>query len=304
MVRHLPPLPALRAFEAAARHMSFARAGAELGVTPGAISHQMRQLEAWVEGPLFERQANGVRLTETGRAFAVRLGSIFDQITTASMAARSPAKTATVTIRCQFSLAAKWLSPRLGRLRALHPDIAVSVQALPHRWSAREPDPDLAIYHARGSLPGTRQDVLLGGRLIVVGAPALVAALPPTPTPADLLSCPLIHQRFAEPGWDDEGWEAWFAETGFGHLELPSSLSFNLVHLALEACVAGAGFALVPNFLVEQELADGRLIDAFGISIPVRRPYVVLAAEVGLGRPEVALVRRWLFTEAQYPGGR
>lgn len=124
MSRHLPPLPALRAFEAAARHLSFARAGGELGVTPGAISHQMKQLEDWVGDPLFERRANGVRLTETGRVFATRLGAIFDQITSAAVAARAPGGTSSVTVRCQFSRlemagAAHW---KVSRTASRYPD--------------------------------------------------------------------------------------------------------------------------------------------------------------------------------------
>ena len=297
MTRHLPPLLALRAFEAAARHLSFARAGGELGVTPGAISHQMKQLEDWVDGPLFERRANGVRLTETGRVFAARLGAIFDQVTAASVAARAPGGTSTVTVRCQFSLATKWLAPRIGSFHAAHPDISVAVLALPHRWSANERDPDLAIYHGRGTIPGVRQDTLIGGRLVVVSSPEVSAGLPAAPTPADLLSRPLIKVDFAEPGWHDEGWEAWFAATGFGPLELRTTLSFNLVHLAIEACLAGAGFALVPDFMVERELDSGRLIDAFGISLPIRQPYVLMTAEASLARPEVAVLRSWLVDE-------
>ncbi|WP_181257300.1 LysR substrate-binding domain-containing protein [Pseudaminobacter soli (ex Li et al. 2025)] len=287
----------MRAFEAAARHLSFARAGGELGVTPGAISHQMRQLEEWVEGPLFERRANGVSLTETGRVFATRLGAIFDQITAASVAARAPGGASTVTVRCQYSLATKWLAPRIGKFRAAHPEISVAVLALPHRWSANERDPDLAIYHGRGTIPGIRQDMLLGGRLVVVAAPQVAALLPAAPTPADLLTRPLIKMDFAEPGWHDEGWEAWFAATGFGHLELRATLSFNLLHLAIEACIAGAGFALAPNFMVEQELAAGRLVDAFGISLPIRQPYVLMTPEASLARPEVEILRSWLLDE-------
>lgn len=297
MARHLPPLPALRAFEAAARHLSFARAAGELSVTPGAVSHHMKQLEEWVGGPLFERRANGVGLTETGRVFATRLGAIFDQLTAVGAAARLPGGLSTVTVRCQFSLATKWLAPRIGTFRKAHPDISVSVMALPHRWSAREPDPDLAIYHGRGTIPGVRQDTLISGSLIVVGSPDLAGTLPPASTPADLLSRPLIKVDYAEPGWHDEGWEAWFAATGFGHLELRSTLSFNLVHLAIEACLSGAGFALVPDFLVETELCTGRLVDAFGISLPIRQPYVIMTPEASLARPEVAILRSWLLDQ-------
>ncbi|MHC1550812.1 LysR substrate-binding domain-containing protein [Phyllobacterium sp. K27] len=99
-----------------------------------------------------------------------------------------------------------------------------------------------------------KQDLLLTGHLMVVCAPSFLQQLPPQPTPADLLHQPLIKIDFSEPGWHDDGWETWFIAAGFGHLDLHFSISFNLIFLAIEACIAGAGFALIPNFLIEKEL--------------------------------------------------
>ncbi|MGN8020399.1 LysR substrate-binding domain-containing protein [Phyllobacterium sp. 22229] len=297
MVRYLPPLSALKAFEAAARHLSFARAGGELGVTPGAISHHMKQLEEWVGGALFERRANGVVLTERGRVYSKKLGAIFDQITSATVSARSSEMISEVIIRCQFSLAARWLAPRMATFHTAHPDISINISALPHRWNAQDPSPDLAIYHSHGDVVGMQQDLLLTGHLAVVCAPGFLDTLPPHPTPADLLNQPLIKINFSEPGWYDDGWESWFIATGFGHLDLHFSISFNLIFLAIEACIAGAGFALIPNFLIERELLNGTLVDPFGIQLPVRQPYVLMTPEPSLRKPEVAIVRSWLLAQ-------
>ncbi len=297
MARHLPPLAALRAFEAAARNLGFARAGAELGVTPGAISHQIKLLETWVGHPLFTRKAKAVALTEAGRALASRLGAAFDQITAASLAVRTTAEARQVIVQCQFSLAAKWLAPLMARFQRDEPHIAVTVSALPHRWDMRHRDPDLSIYHARDAVPGLRQDLLVDGHLIVVAPPSLVAALPQPATPAALLTQPLIHVRSAEPDWMDGGWEAWFASAGFGKLEPPVTLTFNLLHLAIEACLAGAGFALVPDFLVAEDMKAGRLVDAFGFTLQTRRPYMLMASEASLQRAEVRTLHSWLLAQ-------
>ncbi|SJM32268.1 LysR family transcriptional regulator [Mesorhizobium delmotii] len=296
----LPPLPALRAFEAAARHLSFARAGGELRVTPGAISHQVKQLEDWVGGPLFKRKANRVALTETGRIFASRLNSIFGQVISAGAAARSAeSENKKVHIRCQHSVAAKWLGPKINGFLASNPDISVIVQARPHRWNADEKVPDLSIYNGRGSVAGYRENMLLSGHLIAVAAPSLIATMARMSTPADLLKGPLIAVDFDEPGWQDHGWEAWFAAAGLGDLMPSISISFNLVHLVIEACIAGAGFALVPDFLVQRELSSGDLVDVCGFALPNAQPYYLTEPDPSSGREEVDLLKDWLMEEAR-----
>ncbi|MEI8703017.1 LysR family transcriptional regulator [Mesorhizobium sp. ISC15] len=299
MSRILPPLPALRAFEAAARHLSFARAGGELRVTPGAISHQIKQLEEWVGGPLFKREANRVVLTETGRILSNRVNAIFGHIISAGAAARSAEGKNGVHIRCQHSIAAKWLAPRIGRFLDSNSDIAVTVQAGPQRWTAAEKVPDLSIYNSRGSVPGYREALLLSGHLVAVAAAPLVSKLPPMVTPADLLSGPLIEVSFNEPGWHDQGWESWFAAAGLGHVVPSKSLSFSLMHLAIEACVTGAGFALVPDFLVERELVCGDLVDVCGFKLPNTQPFYLIEPDPKPGRYEIELLKNWILEEAK-----
>lgn len=305
MVQILPPLPALRAFEAAARHLSFARAGGELRVTPGAISHQIKQLEEWVGGSLFKRKANRVVLTETGRILANRVNAIFSQVISAGAAARSAeSKDKKVHIRCQHSVAAKWLAPRIKRFLDDNRDISVIVQAGPHRWSADEKVPDLSIYNGRGSVPGYRENLLLAGQLIAVAAPSLVSTMPRILTPADLLSGPLIAVDYNEPGWHDQGWEAWFAAAGLGDIVPSIASSFSLAHLVIEACIAGAGFALVPGFLVERELSSGDLVDVCGFALPNTQPYYLIEPDPSAGRQEVDLLKSWLVAEARVSSGQ
>ncbi|MBX5141278.1 LysR family transcriptional regulator [Rhizobium lentis] len=298
MAQILPPLPALRAFESAARHLSFARAGGELGVTPGAISHQVKQLEEWVGGQLFKREANRVVLSETGRILANKVNEIFGQIISAGAAARSAENKSVVHVRCQHSVAAKWLAPRVSEFLDSNPDVAVAVQAGPQRWNAAEKVPDLSIYYGRGSVPGYREALLLSGRLIAVASPELISKLPPLMAPADLLNRPLIEVSFNEPGWYDQGWEAWFAAAGLGHVVPSKSLSFSLLHLAIEACIAGAGFALVPDFLVERELACEHLVDVCSFTLPNTQPYYLIEPDPKSGRREVELFKNWLLEQA------
>jgi LysR family glycine cleavage system transcriptional activator len=296
MVRRLPPLTALRAFEAAARHLNFVRAGAELGVTPGAISHQVKQLEEWVGGALFERRAHGVTLTSRGVSFSKQLGAIFDQITVAAFSARSRELDSEVLIRCQYSLAMRWLAPRMAKFHEVHPDIAIRISAMSQKWNAQDPTPDLAIYHSLAEKKDMQQDLLLAGHLTAVCAPAFVERLPPQPTPADLVKQPLIKVDFSEPGWNVDSWENWFYAAGFTNITLKFSTSVNLLVLAIEACLAGAGFALIPNFLIEKELAEGLLVDPFQIHFPVRIPYVLMTPVASFDRPDVAIVRNWLLS--------
>lgn len=294
----LPPLNALRSFDAAARHLSFVRAAAELGVTPGAVSHQVRQLEAWLGQTLFERRAKGVALTALGRDYGARLRAIFDQIAAATRGARQPAAPPRVVLRCQYSLAAKWLAPRLAAFRAVHPDIELSVLARRYHPDPRAEGADLAIYYSRGPLPGIRQDKLFAGKVIVVAAPTLAEALPRRPRPADLLGQPLLHTATADRGWSEPDWATWFAAAGIELASPPPGLRFNLAQLTLEACLAGAGFALIHDVFAAPHLARGELVRPLSLALPAPHAYSLLAPSAALRREEVRRVRDWLLGQA------
>lgn len=294
----LPPLNALRSFDAAARHLNFVRAAAELGVTPGAVSHQVRQLEQWLGQALFERQPNGVALTALGRDYAGRLSAIFDQIAAATRGARKPGTAPRVVLRCQYSLAAKWLAPRLADFRRAHPDIELRIHARRYHPDPRADGADMAIYYSRGPVAGIRQDRLFAGRFMAVAAPLLAKRAPKPLRPADLIDRPLLHTRPADRGWSEPDWITWFAAAGLDVPVLPPGPVFNLVHLTLEACLAGAGFALIPDVFAAPYLAHRALVQAGGVTLPGAHAYTLLVPNAALRRDEVQRVRAWILRQA------
>ena len=298
MAGSFPPLNALRSFDAAARHLSFVRAADELGVTPGAVTHQVRQLELWLGQSLFERRAKGVALTALGRDYGARLRAIFDQIAAATRGARQPATAPRVVLRCQYSLAAKWLAPRLVDFRAAHPDIELRVLARRYHADPRAEGADIAIYYSRGPVPGIRQYQLLAGKVIVAAAPRLLEGLPAKPRAADLLHQPLLHTWTADRGWNEPDWTTWFAAAGIELPSAPVGLGFNLAHLTLEACVAGAGFALIHDIFAAPHLARGELVQPLALTLPAPHAYALLAPSAALRREEVRRVRDWLLGQS------
>jgi LysR family glycine cleavage system transcriptional activator len=293
----LPPLGALRSFVAAARHLSFVRAAAELGVTPGAVSHQVKQLEAWLGQTLFERQANGVALTALGRDYSTRLHGLFDQLAAASRHARGRDAVRTVAVRCQFSLAAKWLAPRLGAFATAHPEIELRILARPYDPDPRADGADLAIYYSRGPTPGIRQDRLIAGEVVVVAAPTMLEAAPRPLRPRDLLRQTLLHTRPVDRGWREPDWTTWFAAAGVETPDILRGPSFNLQHLTLEACLRGGGFALLVDIFAASHLARGELVEALDIRVPAPHAYYLMVPEANF-RDEVRIVRDWLLGQA------
>lgn len=298
MRRAIPPLRSLRAFDAAARHSSFARAADELGVTAAAVSHQVKELEAWSGRELFARGTSGVSLTPGGRQLSAGLSGAFDQIAEAADASRRmPARN--VTVRCQLSLAARWLSPRIADFLARFPDIDLQVVAAPYPEMPVGDAADLSIYYTRGPVAGLRQDRLAAGQVIVAGAPRLAGREGPGHSPPQLRDLPLLHTRPADRGWREPDWATWFEAADPCRRPPPrKGVSFNYQHLALEACKAGAGFALVTDIFVESDLASGALSQACAFTLPSPHAYYVMAAAPALERPEVAAVHGWLLSQA------
>jgi LysR family glycine cleavage system transcriptional activator len=291
--RPLPPLATFRAFEAAARRGNFVHAASELGVTPGAVSHHVRQLEAWIGHPLFERRANGVFVTDVGREFGAEVSALIERLVLAANRARERERAAKVAIFCQFSLAAKWLAPRLAAFRRRRPDIEVQLFGHPQDPDPRTYTGDLFIYFHAGPITGFEQTPIIDTGYIAVAAPALVAAAKAGLEPADLLDQPLIETTAQVRQWL-VSWESWFDAAGVEGAEPRPGLEFNMVHLSLEACAAGAGFALTPEALVEDDVAHGRLVGLFKGVSSARHVYTLIAAEEKLRRPDVRAVRDWL----------
>lgn len=299
MNKRIPPLPALRAFEAAARHMSFARAANELHVTAAAVSHQVKQLEHWLGVPLFARTANGVTLTTAGRDYALRIRDVFERLVATSRAVRDHRERTVVTIRAQFSVSAMWLVPRVVALNRQQADIEIRINAAEHRATGRL-GADLAIYFQRSELPGHTQVPLLSGPFRAFAAPSFIGRLPRI-TPADVVAQPLLHITIEDRGWPSPGFDDWFEAAGVETKGRLPGLHFNLAHLAAAACMQGAGIALLPEDLCVDAVRQGALVALPGPAIPTPHPYFLMFEnEVS---EEVAWVRDALLKDAgQLPG--
>src|SRR5262245_41500603 len=217
-MRRLPPLTALRAFEAAARHGTFVKAAAELGVTPGAVSQHIKGLEAGLGLALFRRQARGVRLTEAGRAYLPGVAEGFDRLARATLQVNDPAAGGLIAGRLSItvlpSFAAGWLVRRLPAFRARHPEIDLLIRSERQTIDLHREDADLAIRYGLGDFPNLEATHLLREEIFPVCAPALLNADPPLRAPADLLRHELLHDAGALGNEPWIRWQPWLDEVG------------------------------------------------------------------------------------------
>lgn len=295
MARRLPPLNALRAFEAAARHLSFTRAAAELHVTQAAISHQVKALEVHLGRPLFRRLNRALLLTEDAQMYGGGLREAFDMIDAATTRLQAGDSRGVLTVSVLPSFAAKWLVPRLGRFRAAHPGIDVRLAPSTELVDFARDDVDIGIRAGAGHYPGLRTVRLLAEDMFPVCAPALIDGEPPLHEPADLRRHTLLH---------DDGyaaWGLWLRAAGASAVEAEQGPIFLDASMALLAAAAGQGVALARGELAAGDLADGRLVRPFALSLPAEFAYYVVCPEGYAERPKVRAFREWLLAEAGAP---
>jgi LysR family glycine cleavage system transcriptional activator len=294
MAERLPPLIAVRYFEAAARHLSFTKAAQELHVTHSAISHQIKSLEEWFGMPLFRRLNRSIVLTEAGQAYVRPVREALEKLGEASRALRAREQSGTLTVSVIPSFAAKFLVPRLGSFRRAHPDIDVRISASERLVDFAREDVDVAVRYGRGTWPGLRIDRLVRENLFAVCSPKLLRGPTPLRTPADLVNHTLMH----DSDWPESMWERWLAAAGVKIDQPKSRLSFNYSNLMIQAAIDGLGIALAQEALVRDDLATGRLVKPFDVDMPSEYAYYVVAPEATAERPKVAAFRNWLLTEA------
>jgi LysR family glycine cleavage system transcriptional activator len=276
----LPPLNALRAFEAAARAESFAKAADELGVTPGAVTQQIRQLEAFLGVPLFRRLPQGVALTDAARAALPRLSRGFEALGDGVEALRTGHGGRALTIAALPCLAQLWLSPRLAGLRAAFPDLQISVSAMEEPPDPRREPHDLTLFYSGCEDEG--QDEILP-----VCAPALAGAIA---TPADLAGQTLLHDAV----WRGD-WRRWLDFVGAGVTIDPArGPAFSLYSLALDAALSGSGVLMGRRSLIGPHLADGRLVAPFAQAMPTGDRVALTPARQRDPHPLAAPARTWL----------
>ncbi len=291
----LPPLNALKAFEAAGRHLNFRLAAEEIGVTHGAIAQHVRALEAQMAVKLFRRLPRGLELTDEGRKYLAPVRRAFEMIAEATDILR-PQQTKLI-ISATPSFATKWLVPRLGRFTERHPEIDVSVDAGTGLANFQADGVDIAVRQGIPPFgPGLVADPLFPQELFAVCSPRLLSGKHPLRTPDDIVHHVLLH--------DAHGLWPLFLEEVFAGKPKPQvrTMSFNQSSLAVDAAVAGQGIALVGNPLVNQELADGRLCRPFEHSITGTPGFFVVTPRTPRKPEPVELMRNWLLAQSKMDG--
>lgn len=264
-----PPLNALRAFEAAARHASFKAAGEELAVTPGAVAQHIKALEAWAGAELFQRQAQGVQLTALGRAVLPGFTAAFDQMSEAVQTLRTGARPGHIRIAALPSIAQLWLSPRLPAIRERAEDVTVSVTALEAPPRLRREQFDLSVFIE--TAPDHPEVIEVCADVIFpVCAPALARGLA---APGDLRDQVLLR----DAAWADD-WARWLEAAGTGLEVQPEGPVFSLYSLAVEEAKNGGGILMGHEPLVRPHLEAGSLVAPFDIAVPSQAKLVIGAA--------------------------
>ncbi len=291
-MRHsLPPLSWILAFETAARHGSFLRAGEELGVSAGAVSQKIKALEGRLGRRLFERRPRGVRLSEEGQAYGEALTPLIDEIHAASQRCAGRSGGLHLAVSALPALAEKWLVPRLAGFGAAHPEIAVEVSAEARLVDFAEEAIDIAFRYATTPPRDPDSRALFSEDLLPVCSPAFLRQRP-LRQPEDLLAAPKLYDTH----WKDD-WRIWLAAAGVDANAPLQGSAFTLYSMALEAAVAGQGVAMGHSKLVADDLAKGRLVAPFDLRVAAPGSHYLLLGPAAQRRPQVRAFLAWLESE-------
>jgi len=286
----LPPMSAVRVFEAAARHQSFTRAAEELGMTQAAVSYQIKLLEERVGAPLFIRLPRQVTLTAKGRQLAPAVTEAFDALRNAFAGVEEMVQTI-LSITTLSTFASNWLVPRLGRFRQLHPNVAVQMSISTEIVEFAQSEFDIGIRSGTGDWPGLEMHMLFPNQFIPVCSPALLEGVE-LREPIDILKLPLIS-----PG--DPWWLDWFAAAGVRNVDLSGRPDNSLGVQQLEgmAAIAGQGVALINPFFFPDDLASGRLVTPFDLLATTDRSYWLVYPKARRRSAKIEAFRDWVLSE-------
>ncbi|HEY1411804.1 MAG TPA: transcriptional regulator GcvA [Rhodopila sp.] len=293
MMNHrLPPLNALRAFEATARHLSVKSAADELCVTPGAVSQMLKALELHLGVTLFRRGNRAIFLTEAGQSYLPPVRNAFRQIAEATRRITEPSGTRTLTVSLTPFFATVWLIPRLHAFHDAHPDIDLRIITGNALANFSHDGVDVAVRHGLGHYPGLRSHRVLVVEVLPVAAAALVAARGIPANPGDLTRWPLVHDA------DRQGWHLWFQAQGIAAIPSARGASFDDPGLLLTAVLNGQGAGLLPAGLVAPDVREGRLVPLAGIAWLEDFAYFLVYPEANHDRPNVTAFRAWILKAA------
>lgn len=292
MRQRLPPLNALKAFEAAARHESFTRAAQELFVTQGAVSHQVKALEQELGLKLFNRERQRLVITEAGRDYLNVVRDAFDRIAVGTELLLQRQNAGVLTVSTSPDFAAKWLVHRLGHFVEAHPDIDLRVSASLHHVDFAREEVDLAVRHGEGAWPGLDAVMLCSEQMFPVCSPKLLSGRRGRVRLTDVLKLPLIHTG------DRSLWTRWLAAAGVDDRCAIHGPVLNRDAISIDAAINGQGVALTRTTLCAWDLINGRLVRPFAEALPLSKSYWIVCPKVVAAQPKIATFRDWLLSEA------
>lgn len=296
MTARLPSLNGLRAFEAAARHLSFTVAAAELNVTQTAISHQIRRLEEELGIRLFVRQNRALALTPEGRDYLPGVRAAFNDLKLATDRLLRRDDDKVLTVSTLASLAAKWLLPRLSDFQEAHPGIDVRITTSTSLIDFQRDNVDAAIRYGRGQWPGLRADWLMADELFPVCSPKLVGGNKPLRCPEDLRDHVLLHTSNA----NSDDWRLWLTAAGLPtDISKQPGITFDMIFMTVQAAIDGIGLAMGRTSYVRDDIVKGRLVVPFKIALPTDAGFYLVSPEGRRESPKLTAFRDWVIAAAQ-----
>src|SRR6516165_5059281 len=294
MNSRLPSLNGLRAFEAAARHLSFTLAAAELNVTQTAISHQIRRLEEELGIRLFVRQNRALALTPEARDYLPGVRAAFNDLRLATDRLLRRDDDKVLTVSTIASLAAKWLLPRLTDFQEANPGIDVRITTSTSLVDFQRDNVDAAIRYGRGQWPGVRAEWLMRDELFPVCSPSLLRSDKPLRTPQDLRDHVLLHTN------NGDDWRLWLTAAGLStSISKQPGITFDMTLMTVQAAIDGMGVAMGRTTYVQDDIAKGRLVVPFKIALPSNAGFYLVSPEAIDDPPKLKLFRQWLLAAVQ-----
>lgn len=290
-MRKLPPLNALKSFEAAARQLSFTKAAEELFVTQAAVSHQVKALEDYLGIPLFLRKNRNLLLTEAGQSYYLEIRQMLEHLSVVTGKIMLASEQGALTVCVPPGFAIIWLVPRLSRFHEAHPEIDVRIKAVDEVTGSLTDYVDIAIYYGRGTWQGLRANRLHKEKLIPVCSPLLLQGEKPLKQPSDLHHHTLLHEETRN------AWKDWFALVGEQPPGKKSGPTFSHSALALKAAVHGQGVALANHVFAQPEIESGHLVQVFPQALPTNDAFYMVSRESQADAGKIATFRSWLLHE-------
>lgn len=308
MIELFPGLRSLRAFEAAARHLSFTKAADEMGVTPAAISHQIKELEDQTGASLFARTSRSMRLTRQGEILHTAANDALELLSRALLRIRRIENRQQLRVSASPSIAAKWLVPRLDRFLSAVPGADVRVDVSHAVVDFDREDIDIAIRFGEGRYPGLKADLVFQDKVFPVCSPRIITKDKPLRTPRDLLKHNLIHLDWdaQDAGSPWPNWRMWMTAAGIKDFDDRTGLHFGQTSLTVQAAIDGHGVALGDSNLVADDLAAGRLVKPFELSLraPQQFAYYLICRPERADEAMIAAFRDWCLAEAKVTESR